>query len=70
MEFAQAKARAAALSAAIRENAQLYYEQDAPRISDAEYDAMVRELTELETEYPALVRPDSPTQQVGGRADA
>ena len=43
-----------------------YYELDAPEITDAEYDALFRELVELETQYPELVTPDSPTQRVGG----
>ena len=42
-----------------------YYVHDAPTVSDAEYDALMRELTALETEFPALVSPDSPTQRVG-----
>lgn len=46
----------------------LYYEQDAPEISDFEYDALVRELQTLEAEYPLLADPDSPTRKVGGRA--
>jgi len=43
----------------------LYYVLDSPEISDAGYDALMRELTKLETEYPELVTPDSPTQRVG-----
>ena len=43
-----------------------YYEQDAPTVSDAEYDALFRELQALETQYPQLVTADSPTQRVGG----
>lgn len=46
----------------------LYYENDAPEISDAEFDQKFRELQEVEREYPAFVTPDSPTQRVGGRA--
>ena len=47
-----------------------YYGEDAPTISDAEYDALERELRTLEAEFPELVTPDSPTQTVGsaGRA--
>ncbi|MDR1889411.1 MAG: NAD-dependent DNA ligase LigA [Zoogloeaceae bacterium] len=44
-----------------------YYEQDAPTVSDAEYDALFRELQALENEYPELQSPDSPTRRVGGR---
>ncbi len=46
----------------------LYYILDAPTISDAEYDALFRELQQLEEQYPDLVSPDSPTQRVGGAA--
>ncbi|GHT95602.1 DNA ligase [Betaproteobacteria bacterium] len=44
-----------------------YYEQDAPTVSDAEYDALFRELQALEREHPELQSPDSPTRRVGGR---
>ena len=40
---------------------------DAPEISDAEYDAMLRELQALETAHPELITDDSPTQRVGGK---
>jgi DNA ligase (NAD+) len=43
----------------------LYYVLDRPEITDAEYDALFRELAELEQAYPALRTPDSPTQRVG-----
>ena len=52
----------------IKENSRLYYENDAPVISDYEYDMMFRELSELEEQYPELKTPDSPTNRVGGRA--
>ncbi len=42
-----------------------YYEADQPTVSDAEYDALERELRALEAEYPELATPDSPTQTVG-----
>lgn len=42
-----------------------YYIHDNPTLTDAEYDALMNELRALETEYPALVTPDSPTQRVG-----
>ncbi len=42
-----------------------YYVLDSPVISDAEYDALMRELKELEEKYPELITPDSPTQRVG-----
>ena len=55
-----------ALRSEIRRHGDLYYIHDRPDISDAEYDALVRELTELEAKHPELVTPDSPTQRVGG----
>ena len=50
----------------LAKHARLYYEEDAPVISDAEYDALLRELLELEQAHPGLVRGDSPTKRVGG----
>lgn len=49
-------------------NSRLYYEKDSPEISDYEYDALFRELGELEREFPEFRRADSPTARVGGRA--
>ena len=46
----------------------LYYNNDEPEISDYEYDMLLRELENLEAEYPELKRPDSPTTRVGGSA--
>ena len=62
----EAAARAAELREQIERAGRLYYEQDAPEISDAEYDALFRELVQLEDEHPELAIPDSPTQRVGG----
>jgi DNA ligase (NAD+) len=50
----------------IRYHNRRYHIEDAPEISDAEYDALVSELESLEAEHPELVTPDSPTQRVGG----
>lgn len=50
---------------AIRGHNYRYYVLDDPTVSDAEYDALMRELRELEGEHPELVTPDSPTQRVG-----
>jgi DNA ligase (NAD+) len=47
---------------------QRYYELDDPEVTDAEYDALLRELVDLEAEFPELASPTSPTQHVGGRA--
>ena len=68
MEKRAAEERIEYLRREINRNAKLYYEEDAPVISDFEYDAMFRELTELEEQYPELQAPDSPTVRVGGRA--
>jgi DNA ligase (NAD+) len=54
------------LTAQLRAWDRAYYLQDAPVVDDATYDAALRELRELEAVDPALVRPDSPTQRVGG----
>ena len=45
-----------------------YYVQDAPTMSDYDYDHKLRRLEELEGEHPELITPDSPTQRVGGKA--
>ncbi len=51
----------------LRHHEYLYYVLDAPEISDAEFDRLMRELQALEAEHPDLVTPDSPTQRVGGK---
>ena len=56
-----------ALREKLRHNEYLYYVQDAPQVSDAEYDAWMRQLRALEDDYPDLLTPDSPTQRVGGK---
>ncbi|CAM4416065.1 NAD-dependent DNA ligase LigA [Bordetella tumbae] len=61
----QAAQRAAELRHEIEQHNVHYYVQDAPAISDADYDALMRELVKLETEHPELVTPESPTQRVG-----
>jgi DNA ligase (NAD+) len=58
--------RAAALREQIETHNRNYYVLDRPTISDAEYDALYRELAALEKAHPALVTPESPTQRVGG----
>jgi DNA ligase (NAD+) len=58
--------RAAALREAIETHNRDYYVLDQPTISDAEYDALFRELQGLETEHPSLATADSPTRRVGG----
>lgn len=53
------------LSAELERHNRAYYLEDQPEISDAEYDALFRELAGLESAHPELLRPDSPTQRVG-----
>ena len=57
--------RARKLHAELHEHNYRYYSRDDPLIPDAEYDQLLRELQSLETQYPELVTPDSPTQRVG-----
>ena len=66
MDNEPARARHAALSAEITEHRRRYYLQDAPTITDGEFDALMTELLAIEAEHPELATPDSPTQQVGG----
>ena len=66
MELEQAKKRVEELRTVIEKNNRLYYDQDAPELEDFEYDALTRELKELEAQFPELVTPTSPTQHVGG----
>src|ERR1700694_5410875 len=51
----------------LRRHEYLYYVLDQPAISDAEYDALMRDLQELEKQHPELATADSPTQRVGGK---
>jgi DNA ligase (NAD+) len=62
---AKAERRIASLTAELNRHLRLYHQQDAPEISDAEYDALFRELQALEAAHPALARPDSPTRRIG-----
>ncbi|MFN7953700.1 MAG: NAD-dependent DNA ligase LigA [bacterium] len=66
MNRAQAEDRMEALIQAIRHHAHRYYVLDDPEVDDAVYDRLYRELQALEAEFPELLRPDSPTQRVGG----
>lgn len=58
--------RAAWLRSEIERHNQLYYQHATPEISDREFDELLRELIELETRFPELATPDSPTRYVGG----
>lgn len=67
MLFLEASARAAQLRDLIEYHNDRYYNQDNPEISDFEYDRLLRELENLEQEFPELKAADSPTEKVGGK---
>jgi len=69
MNQAQAKKRIAQLSEIIDLHNYRYYVLNQPTVSDAEYDARLRELIELEEQFPQLKKPDSPTQRVGAKIE-
>ena len=66
LPLSEATTRVADLRKQIEHHSYLYYVQDAPEITDAEYDVLFRELQGLEEAYPELQTPDSPTMKVGG----
>jgi DNA ligase (NAD+) len=66
VEATQAAERVAHLRAVIAHHDHRYYVLDDPEIADAEYDALMRELQGLESQYPLLATPDSPTRRVAG----
>jgi DNA ligase (NAD+) len=66
MPSPDASAQIDELRSLIRHHEELYYLRDAPEITDAEFDALMRELASLEAAHPDLVTPTSPTQRVGG----
>lgn len=68
MNGQEAKKRIEELRTQIEYHNNLYYNLDAPEISDYEYDLLTRELRALEKEFPKLLTKDSPTQKVGGKA--
>src|SRR5256885_2266218 len=63
----EATRRIAVLRKEIEEHNRRYYEEAAPTISDREYDARYRELSDLEKRFPKLAAPDSPTQRIGDK---
>ncbi len=68
MDIEKARARVKELTELIRYHNDRYYNQDAPEISDFEYDMLNRELRTLEEEFPELRSADSPSERVGGAA--
>jgi len=70
MELEFAEKRVDELRRLITRASDLYYNSDAPEISDFEYDSMFEELKKLESEFPSLDRSDSPTHRVGGTASS
>ncbi|CAL4866620.1 DNA ligase [Asticcacaulis sp. MM231] len=70
MTIDDARSAHADLAAQIQHHRDLYYTQETPELTDAEYDALEAQLRALEAEFPELKTPDSPTQTVGGSASA
>jgi DNA ligase (NAD+) len=66
----EARLRITELRSSVARHNALYYENDAPELPDAEYDVLVRELRELETQFPEFVDDSSPSQTVGGAPSA
>ena len=67
MDRTEAEKTIAQLREEIRKHDRLYYQDAAPIISDRDYDRLYKELVDLETRFPDLLTPDSPTQRVGGK---
>ena len=68
MDIKKAELRIKELSDLLKYHNKKYYIEDSPEIEDFEYDAMLRELENLEAEFPRFLKEDSPTQNVGGAA--
>lgn len=70
MDHDQAKKRVGELHRILRENSRKYYVENAPSMSDFEFDRLMRELESIERKHPDLLTPDSPTQMVGSDLEA
>ena len=68
MDINEAKKRLDELKTVIEKANRNYYDLDAPTLEDDEYDALMRELRDIEQQYPELLTADSPSQRVGGTA--
>jgi DNA ligase (NAD+) len=68
MVLLEAMSRAEELRKELRYHNDLYYNKDNPEIDDFTYDKMLRELEDIEAEFPEIITADSPTQRVGGQA--
>ncbi len=69
MTLNEAQAKAKELRDFLNYHSKKYYVDDDPQISDFEYDKALRELEDIENDFPSVLTPDSPTQRVGGVAD-
>jgi DNA ligase (NAD+) len=67
MDRTEAEKSIVQLRQEIRKHDRLYYQDAAPVISDREYDRLYKHLVDLETQFPDLLTPDSPTQHVSGK---
>lgn len=67
MDTTSAEVRIAELRSAIERHNRLYYQEDSPEVTDAEYDTLFRELRELEERFPNLATSSSPTRRVGAQ---
>ena len=67
MDKSEAKEKILALRAEVEEHSRRYYDEDAPSISDFEYDRLIHTLMDLEDQFPEFITPDSPTRKVGGK---
>jgi len=70
MERLEAKAKIDSLKAEVEEHSRRYYDEDAPTISDFEYDKLIHTLMDLEDQFPEFRTQDSPTQHVGGKVSS
>lgn len=70
MEANEAREKILALRAEVEEHSRRYYDEDAPTISDFEYDKLIHTLMDLEQQFPQFLTPDSPTQHVGGKVSS